>query len=183
MSSFARSVLLSAGGAACWLALAACGSSTSTGPPTSASSTHATTTATPTAAATSAGAATVPTSCASIPTALISGYVGSITSVTPLGHPGQVSCEFFSAGAKSVVIVNIGRASPALFAVARAGAAGGGRTITPVSGLGTQAFSISKGGLVRGMEALSGADVLYAVTTTLTQAQDESLITQLMQLS
>ena len=166
------------------LAVAACGSSSAPSPAasTAPASAAASSPAASAAGSTAAAAGQVPTSCAAVPQSLIASYAGAVKFVTSLGHAGQVSCEFASADAKSIVIVNIGQGTPALFAVAKAAAAGGGRTITPITGLGAQAFSISRAGVVRGVEALTDSNLLVSVTSTLTATQDESLIKALMQL-
>jgi hypothetical protein len=168
----AAAVALSMG---CVLGLAACGAgSLGTGD---------TGTRSGAASSPAVAAATVPSSCSGIPEPVVAAYMGPVSSVKPLGtQPNQVSCEFFGPGSGSITILNVGKGTPALFDVARARSAGGGRTITTIPGLGTQAFQISNGSLVRGMEAISQQGVIVSVSSTLSAAQDKSLIAQLFQM-
>jgi hypothetical protein len=78
--------------------------------------------------------------------------------------------------------VNIGRGTAAQFAILKTGSAGGGRTVTPISGLGAQAFSISQGGVVRGVDAITARGLLVSVAANVTLAQNETLVRQLMNL-
>jgi hypothetical protein len=173
------------------LALTGCGSSSSPASSGSKAASAGTSAAATTASAASvaatptpsvAAAAQLPGGCSSISKSLVGSYIGTVAVAQSLAtRPNQVSCEFISANSKMVLILNIGKGTPADFAIAKQGSGGGGRTVTDISGLGTMAFSISKGGLVHGMEAFSDQDVLFVVTSTLTATQDESLIRQLMQ--
>jgi hypothetical protein len=114
---------------------------------------------------------------------VVSTYLGTVAAVHPFPtSPGQVTCEFVTAGSKSVLILTVGKGSPAAMALSRATTAGGGRKVASVAGLGVTAFSISSGGLVRGMEALDANGVMYVVSSTFTAAQDEAMIKQLIEL-
>jgi hypothetical protein len=160
---------------ACLALLAACGSSSggTAGPGASPS------------AATSApvvGAKNLPTSCAQIPVSLISSYTGGVATTQSLGKPPSVSCEFANATASTIVIVNIGQGTAAEFATLKTTSAGGGRTITPINGLGVSAFSITKNGKPGGVDALSAQEVVFSVASNLPIARDVDLIKQLMNL-
>jgi hypothetical protein len=179
---------------ACAALLASCGSSgksttASSSTPTSASTEGTPGTSAPSASttlATSAPAgapAHTPASCSAIPVSVISPYTGGVATSRAFPAPGHsVSCEFANANASSIVIVNIGQGSAAAFATLRAASGGGGRTITPVPGIGSTAFSVSNGGLVRGLSVLTPQNAMYTVTTSLTLARDEALVRQLMAL-
>jgi len=178
---------------ACALLLAACGSSSKSaksGSSTTSSTSGTASTSAPTAASSpttvgpASAAALVPKACSAIPVSLISRYTGSVATTRSFtAAPGAVSCEFANATATSIAIVNIGTGTSASFATFKAASSGGGRTITPISGLGSTAFSISKNGIVGGVGVLTSQGVLYSVSTNLTVTQDEGLIRQLMTVS
>jgi hypothetical protein len=136
----------------------------------------------PPSSAPSTGSANPPSSCNVIPQSIIATYIGVVATVHALGTPPQLSCEFANASASSIVIINIGRGTTSEFATLRTVSAGGGRTVTPISGLGTEAFSISKGGVVRGVNAFTAHGLLISVAANLSLTQSEALIRQLMKL-
>jgi hypothetical protein len=108
-------------------------------------------------------------------------FTGAIADTKSLGTPGHLSCEFLYGGGKGVLIVTIGAGgTPSSFATLKAGTATGGRTVAAVAGLGADAFSVSKGGVTAGVTSLASNGVLYVIESTLTEAQDEALIRQLM---
>jgi hypothetical protein len=162
----------------CVLLVAACSSpSTGTAKTPAASATPSATSSAPTFTA-----ARLPNSCSSL-TTLVGPYVGGTASARSLAKKAVgVSCEFANSSASSIVVVNIGQGSAAQFAILKAGSGNGGRTVTPISGLGSAAFSISNKGLVRGTAVLTSQGAIYSVSSTLTLAQDEALISQMMQL-
>jgi hypothetical protein len=126
--------------------------------------------------------ANVPSSCGAI-ASLVGSYIGGVaTSQAFPAAPNHLSCEFANANASAIVVVNIGQGSASSFATLRAASSGGGRTITPVSGLGAQAFSISKNGKPGGIDAVTATHVVYSVATNLPFPQTEALIRQLMAL-
>ena len=55
--------------------------------------------------------------------------------------------------------------------------------MTPISGLGSSAFSVSKNNVPAGVSVLTAQGLVYVVNSNLPIAQDEALIGQLMQLS
>jgi hypothetical protein len=164
----------------CLALMAACGSSASS------ASSGAETTGAPTVPATTsppAGAPhQLPGSCGEIPTSLIDPYIGGVANIQSLGAASHgVSCEFANADASKILVLTMGQgATAAAFAASEAIAAQGGRNVTPVSGLGASAFSISKGGVPAGMEVLSAQGQIFSVTANLSFDQDEALIKQLM---
>jgi hypothetical protein len=171
----------------CLALVAACGSSspTSSGGTPSATAPTSPTTSTPTA-----GTEHPPSSCSEIPVSLLSAYIGDVVTTTSLGPlpsvlqiRSGVSCSFASAGSTKAVVVNIGQGNESSFTTLRAATAGGGRTLTPISGLGSSAFSISVNGAPGGVDAVTTQNVVFVVASlSLTIAQDEALIRQLMQL-
>jgi hypothetical protein len=181
--SVGRTSIVVAASVMCLALVAACGSGGSKGgsAPTASASTSA---ASPTQSSGGAGNATVPTSCAQVPLTLIQQYLPGASLAASLGPVAHgVSCEFIGGGGSSVIILNIGSGGTATqFATLRTTSGGGGRTTTDVSGLGVSAFSISKNGKVAGVDAISSTGVVFSVGSTLTLAQDEQLITQLMAL-
>jgi hypothetical protein len=161
---------------ACLVLVTACGSS-STGTP---ASTAGTTASSATTSAPVAGVAAVPSSCSEIKS-LVAPYAGGVAVTKSLGPPPHgVSCEFANAGATKIVIVNVGQGTAASFAVLRTTSAQGGRTVAPITGLGSSAFSISNAGRPGGVAVLSAQGVVFAVTANLPFAKDEALIKQLM---
>ncbi|TMK80546.1 MAG: hypothetical protein E6G47_06795 [Actinobacteria bacterium] len=107
-------------------------------------------------------------------------YVGGVTTTKSLGAPLEgVSCEFANANPSTIVVLNMGLATPDEFAALRSASGGGNRTTTTVSGLGTTAFEISNG-KPGGMAALSPHDVLVSVTADISFDEDRSLIQQLL---
>jgi hypothetical protein len=136
----------------------------------------------PTSSITNGGPAraVLPGSCDEVKS-FVDPYVGGIATTKSLGAPLEgVSCEFANATASTIVILNMGLATPNEFAALRSSSGGGGRTITTVSGLGTTAFEVSKDGKPGGMAALSSNDVLVSVTANVSFDQDRSLIQQLL---
>ncbi len=168
--------------AACLL-LAACGSSTSGGASVTATSTAASTGTSPAATGTAVGTvAVLPSSCTGIPLTLIGADIGGVAVTRSLGKPPSLSCEFANAGATHIVVVNLGAGGAAQFAVLKAASAGGGRTITPISGLGSSAFEISKAGVVRGVDALSARNVVVSVSADQPLSKTEAIVQQLVSL-
>ena len=169
--------------AAACLLLAACGSSTSGGPSATATPTVPSTGTSPTATGSAAGiTAALPTSCAGIPLTLIGADIGGVAVTRSLGTPPSLSCEFANAGATHIVIVNLGAGGAAQFAVLKAASAGGGRTITPLTGLGSSAFEISKAGVVRGVDALTAQNVVVSVSADQPLPKTEAIVQQLVSL-
>jgi hypothetical protein len=177
-------------GALAVVLVAGCSSSSNSSGGTATSAGAATPTATspatsPAASTTTtpAAAGKVPTSCSAIPTSVITPLIGTITVTRQISATSHsVSCEFL-ASLTAVLILNIGAGgTPANFAVLERSSGSGGRTTAPVSGLGSAAFSISKGGVPGGMGAISSSGVIFAVTARNSFAQDEALIKQLMAL-
>ncbi len=169
------------------LLLAACGSSTSAGSSATATTTATTTAATtgssPTATGSAVGTtALIPTSCAGIPLTLIGADIGGVAVTRSLGTAPSLSCEFANAGATHIIVVNLGAGGAAQFAVLKAASAGGGRTITPIPGLGSSAFEISKAGVVRGVDALSARNVVVSVSADQPLPKTEAIVQQLVSL-
>jgi hypothetical protein len=168
--------------------VAACGTSGSTGGSATGAGPTAGATASPTASNTqptgATGTASVPSSCAQVPIALIRQYLPGATLAQSLGPVARgVSCEFVGSSAASILILNVGSGgTAAAFTALRTGSGGGGRTTTDVTGLGASAFSISKNGKVAGVDAITSQGVVISVGSTLTLAQDEQLIAQLIAL-
>jgi hypothetical protein len=139
-------------------------------------------TAAATAGATGAGAK-VPAACSDI-VALVGTYMGGVASTKSLGTPQHLSCEFANSNASTIVIVNIGAGgTPAAFESLRTTSAQGGRTVTAISGLGTEAFSVSKGNVPAGVAVLTAQGLVYDVNSNLPIAKDEALIKDLMKLA
>jgi hypothetical protein len=174
-----RSGALAAGSVVCLVLLAGCGSGGSKGGSSGATGPSTTGKAQPTTAT-----AQVPTSCSAVPLSVLDPFLPGAKLALALGPvPHGISCEFSNSTATSIVILNIGSGGTAAsFAQLRATSAGGGRTATSVSGLGTDAFSISKGGKVAGVDAIDSHGVIFSVASSLTLDQDEQLLTQLMSL-
>jgi hypothetical protein len=127
------------------------------------------------------GAGAVPASCNAIPQSLITPYTGSSPRVLSLkASNGAVSCEFSNANASTIIVLNLGHGSQSAYEILRAGSASGGRTVQAVSGLGSEAFSVSKLGKTAGLVTLTNQDVLVSLTTNLTLAQDEQLTRSLI---
>ena len=172
----------------CLVGAAACSSSSKSSSAKTATSTTSTTSkASTSASSTSSSVATaathVPASCSAIPTSLIGTYIGGVAHTMALAAaPGAVSCEFANASASTIAVVNIGKGNAAAFATLQSASGQGGRTVTPISGLGTSAFSISKGGVPAGVAVLTADGTLYSVTANLPTAQTEAMISQLMKL-
>ncbi len=143
---------------------------------------------TPSSTVTAAGAtngtgAKVPSSCDAI-ASLVGTYMGGVTTTKSLGSPQHLSCEFANTNTSTIIIVNIGAGgTAAAFDALRAISAQGGRTVTPVSGLGVSAFSVSKNNVPAGVAVLTAQGLIYDVTSNLPIAQDDALIKQLMALS
>ncbi len=141
---------------------------------------------TPSSTVTAAGAtngtgAKVPSSCDAI-ASLVGTYMGGVTTTKSLGR--HLSCEFANTNTSTIIIVNIGAGgTAAAFDALRATSAQGGRTVTPISGLGVSAFSVSKNNVPAGVAVLTAQGLIYDVTSNLPIAQDEALIKQLMALS
>jgi len=160
-----------------------------TNPPGPTSS--ATPSATPVAPSSTVSAATavsgaggkVPSSCDAI-ASLVGSYMGGVGTTKSLGKPQHLSCEFANANATAIIIVNIGvGGTQAAFDALRATSGQGGRTVTPVSGLGISAFSVSKGKVPAGVAALTADGLIYDVNSNLSIDQDVALIKQLMALA
>lgn len=116
---------------------------------------------------------------------LVGSYIGGVATTKSLAAPTptHLSCEYFNAAATTIVILNIGAgATASAFDTLRTGSAQGGRTVTPIDGLGASAFSVSKGGVTSGVSVLTAQGMLYVVESSLTQDQDVALIKQLMAL-
>jgi len=171
-----------------WLvALTACGSPAAS-TPTAVTSAGTTATEKPAGAggaisgATGAGAQ-VPSSCNDLVT-LVGAYMGGVAMTQSLGSPQHLSCEFANANAATIIVVNIGAGgTPSAFDTLRAKSAQGGRTVTPIDGLGASAFSVSKNGKPAGISVLTAQGLVYVVESDLSLDKDESLIKQLMKLS
>jgi hypothetical protein len=115
---------------------------------------------------------------------LVGAYVGGVATTKALGSPQHLSCEFANANASTIIIVNIGvGGTAAAFDALRVTSAQGGRTVTPISGLGMSAFSVSKGNVPAGVAVLTAQGLVYDVNSNLPIAQDEALIKQLMALA
>jgi hypothetical protein len=162
--------------------VAGCSSSSNTSGGTATSAGAATPTAASTAAS-PAAAGQVPTSCSAIPTSVITPLIATITVTRQISATSHsVSCEFL-ASLTAVLILNVGAGgTPANFAVFERISGSGGRTTASVPGLGSAAFSISKGGVPGGMGAISSSGVIFAVTARNSFAMDEALIKVLMAL-
>jgi hypothetical protein len=127
------------------------------------------------------GAGAVPASCDAIPQSLITPYTGSSPRVLSLkASSGAVSCEFSNANASTIIVLNLGHGSQAAYEILRAGSASGGRTVQAVSGLGTEAFSVTNLGKTAGLATLTNQNILVSLTTNLTLAQDEQLTRSLI---
>lgn len=127
-------------------------------------------------------AARVPSSCNAI-VSIVGAYMGGVATTKSLGTPQHLSCEFINANASTLVIVNIGAGgTAAAFDTLRATSAQGGRTVKPISGLGSSAFSVSKNNVPAGVSVLTDQGFVYVVESNLPIAQDEALIKQLMNL-
>ncbi len=172
---------------ACLVLVPACGSSS-----TSATSNSSTASSNTGAAGTPASSAKTsppivaepPKSCSAIPVSLIGPYIGGVATTKSLGPPPNgVSCEFANSSASSIVVVNIGQGgTTSSFAALRAVSGQGGRTVAPISGLGSSAFSISQNGVPGGVDVLTAQGLVFSVAANLPLAQDEALIKQLMRL-
>jgi hypothetical protein len=116
---------------------------------------------------------------------LVGAYIaGGVANTKSLGSPQHLSCEFANANASTIVIVDIGvGGTTAVFDALRTTSAQGGRTVTPISGLGAAAFSVSKNGVTAGVSVLTAQGLVYIVESNLPLAQAEALIKQLMNLS
>ena len=154
-----------------------------TSSPPSVAATGVPTSSVPAAASGATGTrAQVPSSCNTL-VSLVGAYTGGVATTKSLGSPQHLSCEFMNASASTLVIVNIGAdGTAAAFDTLRAISAQDGRTVTPISGLGTTAFSVSKNGVPAGVSVLTAQGHVYAVESNLPIAQDEALIKQLMNL-
>ena len=97
-----------------------------------------------------------------------------------LPSPAGVSCEFANTGVTKLLILNMGPSTPAAFAILRSKTSGGGRTITQVSGLGSEAFSVSKNGKPGGESALTTGGVIISIVSNIPFAKDTAVIQQLM---
>ena len=137
------------------------------------------------AIATSGAAGTgaqVPSSCDALVT-LVGTYIGGVATTKSLGTPQHLSCEFANTAASTIAIVDIGVGGTAAnFDALRVSSAKGGRTVTPISGLGASAFSVSKNNVPAGVSVLTAEGLVYVVESNLTIDQDESLIKELMKL-
>jgi len=168
------------------VALTACGSSAAS-TPTAASSASTPAAPVPTSvvagsSGATGGGAKVPGSCDDLVN-LVGTYMGGVATMKSLGTPGHLSCEFGNANASTIIIVNIGAgATASAFDTLKSKSAGGGRTITPIDGLGAAAFSVSKNGKPGGVSVLTDQGLLYVVESNLPFDKDEALIKQLMKL-
>jgi hypothetical protein len=128
--------------------------------------------------------AQVPSSCSALVSLVGTYMAGGVANTKSLGSPQHLSCEFANANASTIVIVDIGvGGTTAAFDALRATSAQGGRTVTPISGLGASAFSVSKNGVTAGVSVLTAQGLVYVVESNLSLAQAEALIEQLMKLS
>ncbi len=126
--------------------------------------------------------AQVPSSCNAI-ASTVGAYIGGVGTTKSLGSPQHLSCEFMNTSATTLAIVNIGAGgTTAAFDNLRTISAQGGRTVTPISGLGSSAFSVSKNNIPAGVSVLTDQGFVYVVESNLPIAQDEALIKQLMSL-
>ncbi len=126
--------------------------------------------------------AQVPGSCSAI-ASVVGAYIGGVGTTKSLGSPQHLSCEFMNTGATTLAVVNIGAGgTAAAFDNLRTISAQGGRTVTPISGLGSSAFSVSKNSIPAGVSVLTDQGFVYVVESNLPIAQDEALIKQLMDL-
>ena len=124
----------------------------------------------------------VPGSCDDL-VKLVGSYIGGVATTKSLGAAGQFSCEYANTAATTIVVVNIGAGTtPAAFDQLRTTSGQGGRTVTPINGLGASAFSVSKGGKTAGVSVLTAQGMLYVVESNLSLDQDVALIQQLMAL-
>jgi len=136
-------------------------------------------------AATSGAAGTganVPPSCSALEV-LVGSYMGGVATTKSLGSPQHLSCEFANANASKIIVVNIGiGGTVANFDTLRSTSGKNGRTVTPISGLGASAFSVSKNGVPAGVSVLTDQGLVYVVNSNLPIDQDQALILQLMKL-
>jgi len=150
--------------------------------PPSTATTAATRSAATTTPGTTGAVAKVPNSCSELE-ALVGPYIGGVATTKSLGSPQHLSCEFANAKASTIAIVDIGVGGTlASFNTLKSISAQGGRTVTPINGLGAVAFSVSKNGVTAGVSVLTTQGIVYVVESNLTLDQDEALIQQLMKL-
>ena len=124
----------------------------------------------------------VPGSCDDL-VKLVGSYIGGVATTKSLGAAGQFSCEYANTAATTIVVVNIGAGTtPAALDQLRTTSGQGGRTVTPINGLGASAFSVSKGDKTAGVSVLTAQGMLYVVESNLSLDQDVALIQQLMAL-
>lgn len=123
--------------------------------------------ATSTPSATPAGAAapaagTGPASCAAIPVSVFAPAAVTLKMTFPTSSPAHLSCEFASADATAVFILNMGPSTAAAFATLMATTAKT-ETVTPLSGLGASAFTITKDGKTAGVETITSGGLLVSL--------------------
>jgi|GEM_PF-4073100 len=158
---------------ACAALLAQCGSSHA--PPKSALP-RSTTTSAPLAVT-----ARAPTSCAEIPVSFIRPYIGPIATTKSLtAAPRALTCQFTNSGASKTLIITIAPGNISAFAALKTTSSTAANTITPVSGLGSSAFSITKNRVPAGMAVLSAHGLIISVTANLSLAQDKQLLSELL---
>ena len=105
--------------------------------------------------------------------------LGGTIETTSLADAPEVSCQFAS-DSGSLVYVKIGPGTAGDLASLKVSSSGGGRKITPIHGIGTSAFAITKNGTAGGVAALSAQGIVVSVESTLTLAQDETLVRNLI---
>jgi hypothetical protein len=122
-----------------------------------------------------AGGASVPKSCNDIPTSVLLPYAKvALVKSFPRTTPG-VTCEFASADASQVVILTVGPGSSSSFAQLETNTRNGPVTVAALHGLGQQAFTISRGGKVAGVDLLTSDDVTIALGAALAPGQVQRL--------
>jgi hypothetical protein len=126
-----------------------------------------------------AAGASVPKSCNDIPASELLPYAKvALVKSFPRTTPG-VTCEFASADASQVVILTVGPGSSSSFAQLETSTRNGPVTVAPLHGLGQQAFTISRGGKVAGVDLLTSDDVTIALGAALAPGQVQRLASKL----
>jgi hypothetical protein len=126
-----------------------------------------------------AGGASVPKSCNEIPASVLLPYAKvALVKSFPRTTPG-VTCEFASADASQVVILTVGPGSSSSFAQLETNTRNGPVTVAALPGLGQQAFTISRGGKIAGVDLLTSDNVTIALGAALPPGQVQRLASKL----
>ena len=80
----------------------------------------------------------------------------------PTSSPAHLSCEFASADDTAVFILNMGPSTASAFATLMTTTAKT-ETVTPLSGLGASAFTITKDGKIVGVETITSGSLLVSL--------------------